>query len=376
MRLTPAARLLRDLIAIPSVSPADDPGTDRTGEKALAEFLAGWLRQRGATVRLLPVEPGRPNLHAHWPAKTRKPRRILFCPHLDTVSVAGMTIDPFRATVRNGRLYGRGASDTKGPMAAMLTALEQTLRDGPPPGWELHFAATMGEETGCLGARTFARQCPRYDLVIVGEPTGLRLVHAHLGCIWLELETRGRDSHASISKTSDSAIAAMAPWIHALETRLPSELAAFSDPDLGPPRSRVTLIRGGSKANICPGHCTATMDVRTTPRLSRGALLRAIRACAPPDAPPPTTRILLESAPLKNRAGDPLIDLAIRASRGPATAPWFCDASVFRSAGMPAAALGPGSIAQAHTKDEWISLSQLDAGVSVYRRLIASLPSS
>jgi len=115
-----------ELVRIPSVNPdGGDPGTDQTGEAACAEWVARFLQECGAEVSLREVLPGRPNVVGRFPSKKSQAPRILFAPHLDTVSVSGMTVDPFGGEIREGRLWGRGASDTKGPMASMLWALRE-----------------------------------------------------------------------------------------------------------------------------------------------------------------------------------------------------------------------------------------------------------
>ena len=125
--------LLQELIRIPSVNPDNAPGTDKTGEAAMAEYVRTYLEQLGYTVTLTEIQPGRPNLIARAPGAEDRPR-ILLGPHLDTVGVHGMTVDPFAAELRDGKIYGRGASDTKGPMAAMLQALKncQSLIEAHP----------------------------------------------------------------------------------------------------------------------------------------------------------------------------------------------------------------------------------------------------
>ncbi len=117
------ADLLRELIRIPSVNPDGDPGTTHTGEKECAKFVADFLRSCGAEAWLEDVLPDRPNVLGRFPSAGKAKPRLLFAPHTDTVSVAGMSIDPFSGELRDGKIWGRGASDTKGPMAAMLFAL-------------------------------------------------------------------------------------------------------------------------------------------------------------------------------------------------------------------------------------------------------------
>ena len=128
-----ATQLLQELIRIPSVNPAGTPGTPHTGEAACAEYLANHLRELGANTEVREVLPGRPNVTGCF-RSPGKPR-LLFAPHTDTVSVAGMTIDPFGGDLREGCIWGRGASDTKGSIAAMLRAIANLGPEifGPQP---------------------------------------------------------------------------------------------------------------------------------------------------------------------------------------------------------------------------------------------------
>ena len=115
--------LLQALVRIPSVNPDGHPGTDQVGEKACAEFVGDFLRNCGALVEYQEVLPGRPNVIGRFPVDRPGKPRLIFAPHTDTVSIVGMTIPPFSAELREGKIFGRGASDTKGPMAAMLWTL-------------------------------------------------------------------------------------------------------------------------------------------------------------------------------------------------------------------------------------------------------------
>jgi len=370
--MTDPLPLLRELVRIPSVNPNDRPGTDRTGEQAMAEFLLAHLRRLGARARLQRVAPGRPNVIGVFrpPGKVR--RRILLAPHTDTVSVAGMTIDPFNPAVRRGRVYGRGASDTKGPMAAMLAAAAAFI-SGPRwagGGLEITFAGLMGEEAGNEGAKAWARSCPDYDLVIAGEPTGMQVVHAHHGAVWLEITTHGRSAHASLAVASDNALYRMAPALRFFEHKLPALLRRYRHPLLGLPKATLTMLDAGSKVNITPSSATARADCRVVPGLDGAALIQLLRAHLGAET---GIRLLGESRPLASDPTDPLVAAAAGAAAGLAQAPWFCDAAIFAARGMPAIALGPGSISQAHTADEWISVRALRDGARTFERVFAAL---
>ncbi len=374
--LSPTARLLQTLIRIPSVSPDDDPGTDRTGEQELAQFLKSHLKAMGAKVTLDPVQPGRPNVAAVFPRRRGKPKyRILLLPHLDTVSVAGMTVPPFKAEVKNGRIYGRGACDTKGSMAAMLSALSQHLREHPDSQVEWTFAATMGEESGCQGARHLVRQNTRYDLVIAGEPTANQLVYAHKGCLWMEISSQGRSKHASIASHRDNAIHRLSAFLHELNGGLDDWLQSQHHPALGASSLHATTISGGSKLNISPARCRVMLDIRTVPPWTGKQVLAHFKSLPSFRNNQLKARIILDAPSLETDPALPIIEKIRPATRGLATAPWFCDASIFGERGIPAIALGPGSIRQAHTKDEYISIAELDRGTRCYLNLMRRLES-
>lgn len=359
--------LLGELIRIPSVNPEGDPGVSEPGEARIAGRLATILRDLGADVSLREVLPGRPNVVARFPSDRPGKPRLLLAPHTDTVSVAGMTIDPFGGEVRDGRVWGRGASDTKGPMAAMIAALSRCREVLPKLGHEIWFAGLMGEESGQHGAKALASQ-EDFDFVIAGEPTGLKTVHAHKGSLWVTLTSRGKAVHASAPERGENAIYAMTSAIEAIRTRVLPELSRTAHPVLGRSTLSVGTIRGGSKTNIVPDHCEATLDIRVVPGENTDRILALLRDAAP--------GIGIEahgSAPLFSDPAHPLVAKLSSLGASPVGAPWFCDAAVFAEQGMPAVALGPGSIEQAHTADEWISVADLEAGADFFDGFLKSL---
>lgn len=359
--------LLGDLIRIPSVNPEGDPGVSEPGEARIAEHLAVILKDLGAEVSLREVLPGRPNVVARFPSdRTGKPR-LLFAPHTDTVSVVGMTIDPFSGEVRDGKVWGRGASDTKGPMSAMLAGLARCRDILPSLGHEIWFAGLMGEESGQHGAKALAVR-ENFDFVIAGEPTDLKTVHAHKGSLWVTLTAHGKAVHASAPERGENAIYKLTSAIEAIREKVIPDLARIEHPLLGRSTLSVGTIRGGSKTNIVPDHGEATIDIRVIPGEDPDRLIALLREAAP--------QVALEhqgSAPLYTDPTHPLITKLAAHGAVPVGAPWFCDAAVFAEKGMPAVALGPGSIAQAHTADEWISVSDLESGADFFAKFLGSL---
>jgi acetylornithine deacetylase/succinyl-diaminopimelate desuccinylase-like protein len=356
-----------ELVRIPSVNPDGDPGTPQTGEAACAEWLAEFLSAAGAEAGLREVLPGRPNVVARFPSISPGKPRILFAPHTDTVSVTGMTIAPFSGEIRDGRLFGRGATDTKGPMASMLWALKEAAPLIPSLPYEIWFAGLMGEEAGQHGAKALSAQ-ETFDFVIAGEPTGLNVVHTHKGSAWLSLHTTGVAAHASKPEAGVNAIYKMCEAVEAIRSEILPGLAKLSDPVLGHPTASVGTITGGSKVNIVPDSCHAVVDLRTIPGQDISGIEKILRARVPDLGISMTV-----SQPLFTDPSHPLVQALRRCGAELAGAPWFCDAAVFAAAGCPAIALGPGSIAQAHTCDEYISVSDLENGAKFFLGFLRSL---
>jgi len=359
--------LLGQLIRIPSVNPEGDPGTPHTGEGNCAKFLKEFLIQQGAEVWLQEVLPDRPNVVAKFPAGRAGKPRLLFAPHTDTVSVAGMTIEPFGGVGREGKIWGRGASDTKGPMAAMLCALVESRDIIPDLSHEIWFAGLMGEEAGQHGSRAPA-QAEKFDFVIVGEPTNLRTVHAHKGSVWLTLRTKGKSVHASMPEKGKNAIEGMMEVWRFMRSEFDAVFGALSHPVLGRATINLGTIQGGSKVNIVPDFCEAWVDIRTLPGQDVESFVQTVRGKFP------ELEILVKnSLPLHTDPDHKVIALLEECGGTRDGAPWFCDAAVFAEAGVPAVALGPGSIAQAHTADEWITISDLEAGVEFFKKFLKRL---
>lgn len=368
--------LLQQLVRIPSVNPDNPAGTDHTGEQVLAEYLAGWLTGLGATVTLEEIKPGRPNLIARFAPRDGRPR-ILLGPHLDTVGVGGMTLDPFAAEIRDGRLWGRGASDTKGPMAAMLWGLHQHAPHLSEAPVAVDFVAFMGEESGQWGSKDFAKKyATEYQFAIVGEPTSLDIVHTTKGSLWATLRATGKAAHSSQPERGDNAALKLARALDGLERDLTPRLATFTHPVLGRSTFNVGVIRGGSRPNIVPDLAEAEIDIRITPALrDAGGALALLRETLGRLALPLEIVRPHENPPMELDATHPWIERlrAVRPACQPVGAPWFSDAAHLSNAGLPSVCLGPGSIDQAHTCDEFIELAALEEGAAFFAALVEDL---
>ena len=408
--MTRTEKLLAELIALPSVNPAfvppssvgprcraasDDqqvvPTNPRAGEKRVADFLASVAARAGLEVEFQKVLPGRSNVIARLLPRNKIRQTILLAPHLDTVSADDSQFVPRR---KNGRLYGRGACDTKGSVAAMLTALcELANAKSRPLETEIVFAGLVDEENAQAGSRALVGQasslspffqkagdrqdaCP--TLAIVGEPTRLQVVTAHKGSLWLELETRGKAAHGATPQLGQNAVHEMARVVDMLETDYAARLRKRKHPLLGNSTVNVGMISGGAQPNIVPDHCAITIDRRTLPgetetgvRREITALLRAKRLSAKISSTKLAPCLPLETSPKL-----PLVRCFLRSvgQTRPAGVDFFCDAAVLSQGGIPSVVFGPGDIAQAHTADEWISLDSLERGKDLLLSFLKSLP--
>ncbi len=207
--MTRTEKLLAELIALPSVNPAFlPPRHPNGGEKRGADFLAAAAARAGLEVDFQKVLHNRHNFFARLPPRNKIRQTILLAPHLDTVGADESQFIPRR---KNGRLYGRGACDTKGSVATMLTALcELAESKSRPFETEIVFAGLVDEEHAQAGSRALAKSGFKADLAIVGEPTKLRVVTAHKGSLWLELETHGKAAHGATPQLGKNAIHEMA----------------------------------------------------------------------------------------------------------------------------------------------------------------------
>ncbi len=368
--------LLQQLVRISSVNPDNAPGTDLTGEGRIATFLADWLESIGAEIDLEEVLPGRPNLIARFAPLDGRPR-ILLGPHLDTVGVSGMVIEPFSGEIRDGKVWGRGASDTKGPMAAMLWALRENreiLADLPIA---VDFVALMGEESCQWGSKHFVKHHGLdYQFALVGEPTSMQVVHVTKGSLWATLRATGKAAHSSQPERGDNAILKLARALDCLDRHLGTQLATFLHPVLGHSTMNVGMIHGGSRPNIVPDLAEALIDIRITPALSaQGGALKLLTETIAFHALPIEIILPHENPPMETPPAHPMILRLLEnaTSTKLAGAPWFSDAAHLSSGGIPSVCIGPGSIDQAHTVDEFISLTDLTHGAEFFSSFIRSL---
>jgi acetylornithine deacetylase/succinyl-diaminopimelate desuccinylase-like protein len=384
--------LLCEFIAVPSVNPAFPPSSNGQcppgkqatpgqfyGEQRLAETVAHLARTAGLAVQFQEVFPQRPNVLARLTPTGKVRQRILLAPHLDTVGAPGQMPEMFRPVLKNGRVYGRGACDTKGSLAAMFAALLRVAHSGRRPlQTEIVFAGLADEENGQAGSRALVASGFKADLAIVGEPTGLRVVTAHKGDVWLRLDTHGKSAHGARPELGRNAVHEMARIVHVLETAYADQLQKRRHPLLGRATVNVGSIAGGTQPNIVPSHCSITVDRRTLPGESETTVRAEIRASLRRHGLKATLGSARQAPclPLQTDPAQPLVKQFLQAAgqKEPVGVDFFCDAAVLAQGGTPSVVFGPGDIAQAHTAEEWISLRSLETATDRIERYLRSMP--
>lgn len=380
IRLTQTQRLLCDLIAIPSVNPAFMPDSGlAAGEETIAEYLATALAKAGLPVEFQEVFPHRPNIWTQLVPTGKARSRVLLAPHLDTVGQPGEWTDMFKPQVKGGRILGRGACDTKGSVAAMLTALFRLARAGQRPAHtEIVFAGLVDEENAQAGSRAVVEKGYRADLAIVGEPTLGRIVTAHKGDVWLRLDTRGKAAHGARPELGRNAVHAMAKIVDIIETEYAAMLQTHRHPLLGRATVNVGSIQGGTQPNIVPAECFITIDRRTLPGENEALVRKEVRALLRAHALSATlgSARTAPCLPMETDLTLPMVHqlLAVARQQTGLGVDFFCDAAVLSHGGIPSVVFGPGDIAQAHTNLEWVSTASLESATDLLERFLRSLP--
>lgn len=377
--MSDTATLLCELIALPSVNPAFlPPGDARAGEQRVADFVAVTAARAGLEIEFEKVLPGRVNLIARLRPKGRITRTILLAPHLDTVPV--VSEKQFVPRKEGDRLYGRGACDTKGSVAAMLSAVSTIAKSKQRPReTEIIFAGLVDEENGQAGSRALAKSKLKADLAIVGEPTSCQIVTAHKGNIWFQVETHGKAAHGSRPELGINAIHSMARIVDALETDYAAMLCKrHRHPLLGHATVNVGTIRGGTQPNIVPDSCMIAVDRRTVPGETEAGVKREIQTLLARKKLEATFSLarIEPCFPMETSAKLPLVRQFLQSAgqRKPLGVHYFCDAAILAEGGIPSVVFGPGDIAQGHTIDEWISLRSLERAKEMLVRFLNLQP--
>jgi len=369
----PCIALLRDLVAIDSVNPSLVPGA--AGESQIADAIADRMRRIGLDVETQEVEKGRPNVIGILEGR-RPGRSLMLCGHIDTVGVEGMDA-PFRPVERDGRLYGRGAQDMKGGIAAMIDAARLARERGFDSG-RLVVAAVVDEEFASVGADALVTRW-KADAAIVTEPTDLKIGIAHKGFAWASIETHGRAAHGSRPMDGRDAIFRMGRVLHRLE-RLDRELQSRPPhPLLGTGSLHASIIEGGRELSSYPERCRVQIERRTLPgetgeslRMEAEEILRDLRR---EDAEFSATLDVTFSRPAYEIPPAAAVPAALSNAAlacGIATSlvgmSFWTDAAILGEAGIPSVLFGPGG-AGLHSTEEYVTVKDVIACRDALARL-------
>ena len=357
--------LTAELVRIDSRNPS--LASDGPGERACALALRARLDAEGFRTEILEGTPGRPSLVARIGGGAG--RSLMLNGHLDTVQTEGMTHAPFGAELREGKLWGRGATDMKGGVAAMCAAAARAHAQGALHG-EVIITAVADEEWGSIGSREVIARGIRADAVVVTEPTTLTVAPAHKGFAWCTITVHGRAAHGSAHAIGIDAIRHAGHVLVALDALDAGLLTTITHPLLGRASLHASFIEGGLGMSTYPDRCVIRVERRTVPGESPEQALAQIQLAVDAVAarvPNFRAEVTLEnSRPPSDLAVDhPLVTTLVAATTAtgaPARVDgvsYWSDAALFNAAGMPTLCYGPGDIALAHGAVEWIPTAEI-----------------
>ena len=359
-----AVELTRDLLRINTINPTHP-------ERPCAERIGALLERAGYSVSMHEFAPRRASV---WARIDGGGAPLCFAGHTDTVPLgnAAWSRDPFAAEVDGKRLYGRGASDMKSGVAAMVAAALEIARLPRKAG--LLLAIVAGEETGCEGSAHLARtvELGRAGALVVGEPTGNRPVIAHKGALWLRGRTRGVTAHGSMPQEGVNALYKAARGVLKLEA---VRFDVPTDPALGSPTLNVGTLSGGQNINSVPDEAVMGIDIRTIPAQRHADVRAQLERLLGPEVELTT---IVDVEGVRTDATDAFVRRVCEAIENvtgeratPGAATYFTDASMLTPAlgRPPTVVLGPGEQDQCHKTDEWCRTDRIEQAVEIYTRL-------
>jgi acetylornithine deacetylase len=365
-------QLLSDLVAIDSINPDLVPGS--AGEAEIARYIAHWLERAGLEVQLVEAVSGRPNV-VGIARGTGGGRTLLLNGHMDTVGVEGMP-DAHRPRIdpETGRLYGRGAYDMKGGLAAAMFAVaqvkEQKLRG------DVIFTGVIDEEYASLGTMDLAKRF-HADAAIVAEFTELQLILAHRGFVWLEVETIGKAAHGSRPDLGVDAIVKMGKVLSEMEKLDHRLRSSPTHPLLGSGSLHASLIQGGRELSTYPERCSLSLERRTlpseTPEFVEAEILQIVQSLERSDpAFKAVVRRGIDRSPLETPEDADIVRALQLASARVLDHPlqiagvqFWTDAALLSAAGIPSILFGPSG-SGAHAVEEWVDLASVKTCAEIY----------
>ncbi|MEM5804829.1 MAG: M20 family metallopeptidase [Candidatus Aenigmatarchaeota archaeon] len=361
--------LAKKLISIDSSNP---PGN----EKPVADALAEEFRRLGLEVRFLEAAHERPNVMAIWRGGSGK--KLIFHGHMDTIPVGeGWKHDPFAGDVEDGKIYGRGAADMKGSLAALVCAIEDLKKEKWEPKGELMILACCNEEMGDreeIGMKFVADKITG-DLIVMADTTNFNIVTAEKGPLWLEFIARGKQAHGSMPWLGINAIEMLGKFLMELKKL---EFTVHH-PLLGKSTLSINTITGGVKTNAVPGVARATVDIRLVPGESKDGVKARINGIingmkAKDKNLDIEMKEIMYFEPVETSPDQPFVSqlkevnekvtgrkVQVAGEHG------TTGSVVFIRNGIPAIVCGPGKPEVAHTKDEYIDVDDLVKACEMYK---------
>ena len=376
-------QITREMVAIPSI-------THREG-RGMVDFFERWFNDLGVPARIYPCEGGRANFFADY-GKTEGSGRYIFNGHMDIKPVDGMTVDPFGGEIRDGRIYGRGSCDMKGPIASLLIALKALVRCGKKPKGGITFFSDIEEEYGGWGGYYWAKSEGLFDGfegMISCEPSELEVQIGNRGCFVTAFETKGRSAHSGLAHLGINAVQNMSLFINEY-LKLP--YLQVENPYFGKCTVNFEKIEGGLYLSAVPDRCISCVDSRLIPdtppelvqkqvnelmdRLNREHSINVSETDEPEMWRPKSVKLKAESI-LPDHELVRRLTKAVTLGSGEKAKVGGCPAitiaMVLIEMGIPAVICGPGSIAQAHTEDEFVEIDQLKKAARIYLALMSEM---
>ena len=373
-----AAAMLTDLIALPTVNPM---GRHYEGhlpvERPVVEYLERLFSGLGVEIVRQACSPTHESLLITIPGRSDGPG-TLFESHIDTVPADDWPATAFVPRTEGTRIYGRGACDDKGSLAAMVLAALQLLESGEPPPSTVLLLAAGDEEYAQTGIQHFiAGHQAAIGRAVIGEPTDVRPVVQQKGVIRWDITVHGRSAHTSQPEQGRNAILDMLRVIEELSRHEKLLQSRNHNPLMTGPTITVTMINGGRTRNAVPDECRVAVDFRTLPEMDRGPAMVELRSRLESlDIPLTHGEFQCYVPGLQTSPDDPFVFEVVRQCRSalglevaPAGVPYGSDACYIPS-GTPTVVLGPGNISQAHTVDEFVDLGQVVQAAAVYHQLM------
>lgn len=369
--------LISDLVKIPSTPDSENY------EKDVAEFIYEFFQNEGIESELQKVKDERPNVVAK--IKGAGEKSLMLTGHMDTVPAYDMDIEPFSGEIRDGKIFGRGSVDMKGPLACMILALVAIKRADIKLKGDLIFVGVIEEEYKSFGTEYLVKNGPKADAAIVGEPSKLDIAAGHRGLEWLEITIEGKTVHGGTASEGINAISKAAKFISKVEEELLPQFAERTHDLIGPPTLNFGVIKGGTQPSSVAGECKIQIDRRWTPLETLDQVFAdlngIIKELQKEDKDfkasvkrIPSNMATMDHKPMEISLDHPLVKKlqkateTIRKKKADIISfPGWTDASLVSNfANIDTVVFGPGDISCAHSEVEYIDYKEAYQGFMIY----------